>query len=62
MTNTLKILSYIAKAAGFIVTLNAVPFVSPTTGIVIFFVASLVKDTVDRIGDFLDNGKSDWRS
>ena len=62
MTNILQILSYVAKAAGFIVTLNAVPFVSPSTGIIIFFIASLVKDTVDRIGDFLDNGKSDWRS
>ena len=61
MSNILLILSYIAKAAGFIVTLNAIPFVSPTTGVIIFFVASLLKDTVDRIGDFLDNGKSDWR-
>ena len=62
MQNTLRILSYIAKAAGFIATLTAIPGVSPSTGVIIFFVASLLKDTVDRIGDFLDNGKSDWRS
>ncbi len=62
MSNTLLILSYIAKAAGFIATLNAIPYVSPATGVIIFFVASLLKDTVDRIGDFLDNGKPDWRS
>ena len=62
MSNILLILSYVAKAAGFIATLNAIPFVSPSTGIIIFFVASLLKDTVDRIGDFLDNGKPDWRS
>ena len=62
MSNILRILSYIAKAAGFIATLNALPFVSPHNGIIIFFVASLVRDTVDRIGDFLDNGKSDWRN
>ena len=62
MSNILLILSYIAKAAGFIATLNALPFVSPSTGVIIFFVASLLKDTVDRIGDFLDNGKPDWRS
>ncbi len=62
MQTTLLILSYIAKAAGFIATLNAVPFVSPSAGIIIFFSASLLKDTVDRIGDFLDNGKSDWRN
>ena len=61
MSTTLLILSYIAKGAGFIATLNAVPFVSPTTGVIIFFSASLLKDTIDRIGDFLDNGKPDWR-
>jgi hypothetical protein len=62
MSTTLLILSYIAKAAGLVATLNAVPFVSPATGVIIFFSASLLKDTVDRIGDFLDNGKSDWRN
>ena len=61
MQTTLLIFSYIAKAAGFIATLNAIPSVAPSTGVIIFFVASLLKDTVDRIGDFLDNGKSDWR-
>jgi hypothetical protein len=55
-------LSYVAKAAGFVATLNAIPFVSPSAGIIIFFSASLLKDTVDRVGDFLDNGKSDWRN
>jgi hypothetical protein len=62
MPTTLLILSYIAKAAGFIATLNALPFVSPAAGIIIFFSASLLKDTVDRVGDFLDNGKPDWRN
>ncbi len=62
MSNILLILSYIAKAAGFIATLNAIPGVTPANGVIIFFVASLVRDTVDRVGDFLDNGKSDWRS
>ncbi len=62
MPTTLLIFSYIAKAAGFVATLNAVPFVSPSAGVIIFFSASLLKDTVDRVGDFLDNGKSDWRS
>ncbi len=61
MSNILLVLSYVAKAAGFVATLNAVPYVAPSTGVIIFFVASLLKDTVDRIGDFLDNGKSDWR-
>ncbi len=62
MSTTLLMLSYVAKAAGFVATLNAIPFVSPSAGIIIFFSASLLKDTVDRVGDFLDNGKSDWRN
>ena len=61
MSNILRILSYVAKAAGFVATLNVIPYVAPSTSVIIFFVASLLKDTVDRIGDFLDNGKSDWR-
>ena len=61
MPTTLLILSYLAKAAGFVAALNAIPFVSSSAGVIIFFSASLLKDTVDRIGDFLDNGKSDWR-
>jgi hypothetical protein len=35
--------------------------VKPAEGVIIFFIASLIKDTVERIGDFLDHGKSDWR-
>ena len=62
MQTTLLVLSYIAKGAGFVATLNAIPGVSPANGVIIFFIASLLKDTVDRIGDFLDHGKSDWRS
>jgi len=61
MSNVLLLLSFITKAAGFIAALNAIPGVSPAEGVIIFFTASLVKDTVNRIGDFLDHGKSDWR-
>ena len=61
MTKVLLILSFVTKAAGFIATLNAIPGGTPSQGIILFFVASLVKDTVNRIGDFLDHGKSDWR-
>jgi hypothetical protein len=56
MQNLLKILTYIAKVAGLVASLNAIPFVSPSTGVILFFVASIIKDTVDRIGDFLDDG------
>lgn len=58
MTTTLKILSYVGKAAGFVATLNVIPGVSPSTGVIIFFVASLLKDTINRVGDFLDDGTS----
>jgi hypothetical protein len=61
MTNLLLVLSFIAKAAGFVATLNAIPGITPSEGVIIFFIASLVKDSVNRIGDFLDHGKSDWR-
>lgn len=58
MQTTLKVLSYVAKAAGLVISLNTLPFVSPSTGVIIFFVASLLKDTVNRLGDFLDDGKT----
>ena len=54
----LKYLSYIGKVAGFIAALNAIPFVDPTVGAIIFAVASILKDTVNRVGDLLDDGKS----
>lgn len=57
MTTTLKVLTYVAKLLGFVSSLNAVPFVSSSTGIIIFFAASVLKDTIDRVGDFLDDGK-----
>lgn len=54
----LKYLSYVGKLAGFISALNAIPFVEPTVGVVIFAAASILKDTVNRIGDLLDDGKA----
>ncbi len=56
MQNLLKVLTYIAKIAGLVASLNAIPFVSPSTGVIVFFIASVAKDTVNRIGDFLDDG------
>jgi len=37
--------------------LNVIPFVDPQTGVIIFAAASLLKDSVNRIGDLLDDGK-----
>ena len=54
----LKYLSYVGKLAGFISALNVIPFVDPAVGVVIFAAASILQDTVNRIGDLLDDGKA----
>jgi hypothetical protein len=53
----LKYLSYVGKLAGFVSAMNVIPFVDPQTGVLIFAAASLIKDSVNRIGDLLDDGK-----
>jgi hypothetical protein len=53
----LKYLSYVGKLAGFVSALNVIPFVDPQTGVIIFAAASLLKDSVNRIGELLDDGK-----
>ena len=52
----LKYLTYVGKLAGFVSALNVIPFVDPTVGVIIFAAASLIKDTVNRIGDLVDDG------
>ena len=53
----LKYLSLVGKIAGFVTALNVIPFVDPTFGVIVFAAASILKDTVNRIGDLLDDGK-----
>jgi hypothetical protein len=53
----LKNLSYVGKLAGFVSALNVIPFVDPELGVLIFAAASLIKDSVNRIGDLIDDGK-----
>ena len=53
----LKYLSYVGKLAGFVSALNVIPFVDPELGVLIFAAASLIKDSVNRIGDLIDDGK-----
>jgi hypothetical protein len=55
--NTLKYLSLAGKIAGFVSALNAIPFVDPKIGVIVFAAASILKDSVNRIGDLLDDGK-----
>jgi hypothetical protein len=58
MQTTLKILSWIGKLAGILVTVD-ITGINPKYGPIVFFLASLVKDTVNRVGDYLDNQKMD---
>jgi hypothetical protein len=37
--------------------LCSIPFVDPKLGIIIFAAASILKDTTNRIGDIVDDGK-----
>lgn len=53
----IKYLTYVGKLAGFVAALDTLPFVDPKIGVVIFAAASILKDTVNRIGDLLDDGK-----
>jgi hypothetical protein len=53
----LKYLSYVGKLAGFVSALNVIPFVNPAVGVIVFAAASLIKATVNRIGDLLADGK-----
>jgi hypothetical protein len=53
----LKYLSYVGKLAGLVSALNVIPFVDPKLGVLIFAAASILKDSVNRIGDLLDDGK-----
>jgi hypothetical protein len=57
----LKILSYVGKLAGLVTALNVIPFVDPTVGVIVFAAASILKDTVNRVGDLLDDGKPNKR-
>ena len=52
----LKYLSLAGKLAGLVSALQVIPFVDPALGVIIFAAASLLKDTVNRIGDLVDDG------
>ena len=53
----LKYLSFVGKLAGFVSALNAIPFVDPKVGLIVFAAASLLKDVANRVGDLLDDGQ-----
>lgn len=56
--NVLKYLALVGKITGVVAGLGAIPFVSPQVGVLIFALASIIKDVVNRVGDLLDDGQS----
>ena len=52
----LKYLTYVGKLDGFVSALNVIPLVDPAVGVLVFAAAYLLKDTVYRIGDLVDDG------
>ncbi len=56
----LKYLSLVGKLAGFITALGSIPFVDPKVGIIVFAAVSLLKDSLNRIGDLLDDGQPNF--
>jgi hypothetical protein len=58
MTTALKVLSLVGKAVGVASVIDWTG-ISPKYGALIFFGSSLLKDIVNRVGDFLDNQKID---
>lgn len=60
MENILRILALVGKVSGVAVALDPSAFgASPQVGVLIFLIASILKDTVNRVGDYLDNKKMD---
>ena len=53
----LKYLSLTGQLAGLITAIGTSPFVDPKIGVIVFAAASILKDTVNRIGDLLDDGQ-----
>jgi hypothetical protein len=53
----LKYRSFVGKLAGLFTVANILPIGDTQTGLIIFAVASLVKDAANRFGDLLDDGK-----
>lgn len=54
----LKYLSFLGKLAGLLTVADILPLGGTQTGLVVFAVASLVKDAANRFGDILDDGKA----
>ncbi|MCU0785238.1 MAG: hypothetical protein MUF81_14545 [Verrucomicrobia bacterium] len=58
MSTAIKVLAWVSKAVGLASALDWTG-IAPSHGLVIFLVGSLVKDSVNRVGDYLDNKQLD---
>lgn len=52
-----KYLSYAVKILGALEATQLTSFLGPEKGVIVFLVASILKDTVNRISDYLDDGQ-----
>jgi len=61
MNKSIKILSLLGKVLGLLTSLSAyadaIPAKWAPVGIIAFGVASILKDSVNRLGDLLDDGQ-----
>jgi hypothetical protein len=56
----LKYLSFVGKVVGLVSAFNVIPFVDPAICVIIFATASLLKDSVNRVYDMLDDGQPNF--
>lgn len=57
MNNILRYLTLIGKLVGLVGTFSAIPGLDPHTATLLFLISSVVKDVVNRVGDWLDDGR-----
>ena len=55
---SLKHLSLARKITELVSAINVISFVDPAVGVIAFVAALILKGSVNRIGDLLDNGKT----
>jgi hypothetical protein len=61
MSKSLKILALLGTVTGAIANLGVIPILPAHISLFIIAVSLALHQLVDVIGDFLDNGKTDWR-
>lgn len=57
MSNTLRYLTLLGKLVGLVGAFSAIPGLDPHIATLLFLVSSVVKDVVNRVGDWADDGK-----